>query len=105
MSSSPTQRSLKIMRERGFVCEITERWNPFAKIRQDLFNFVDILCVKDGITVAVQTTSYGNISARIKKIEALETYPIVRSAGWVILVQGWKKDKSGKWIVKEVILE
>jgi hypothetical protein len=105
MSSSPTQRSLKIMRERGFVCEITERWNPFAKIRQDLFNFVDILCVKDGITVAVQTTSYSNISARIKKIEALETYPIVRSAGWVILVQGWKKDKSGKWIVKEVILE
>ena len=48
MSSSPTQRSLKLMRERGYLCEITERWNPFAKIRQDLFHFVDVLCIKDG---------------------------------------------------------
>lgn len=105
MATSPTQRSLKLMRDQGYLCEITERWNPFAKIRQDLFNFVDILCVKDGKTVAVQTTSYSNMSARIKKIQELETYPIVRSAGWEIVVHGWKKDKSGKWMVREVIME
>ena len=105
MATSPTQRSLKLMRDQGYLCEITERWNPFAKIRQDLFNFVDILCVKDGKTVAVQTTSYSNMSARIKKIQELETYPIVRSAGWEIVVHGWKKDKAGKWMVREVIME
>lgn len=105
MATSPTQRSLKLMRDQGYLCEITERWNPFAKIRQDLFNFVDILCVKDGKTVAVQTTSYSNMSARIKKIQELDTYPIVQSAGWEIVVHGWKKDKSGKWMVREVFLE
>jgi hypothetical protein len=105
MADSPTKRSLKLMRDQGYLCEITERWNPFAKIRQDLFNFVDILCVKDGKTVAVQTTSYSNMSARIKKIKELETYPIVRSAGWEIVVHGWKKDKSNRWVVREVIME
>ena len=105
MASTPTQRSLKHMRDQGYLCEVTERWNPFAKIRQDLFNFVDILCIKDGKTGAVQTTSYSNISARIKKIQGLDSYPIIKSAGWEIVVHGWKKDKSGKWMVREVIME
>ena len=104
MSSSPTQRSLKLMRERGYLCEITERWNQWAKVRQDLFSFVDVLCIKDGETVAVQTTSYSNISARVKKISELDTAPIVKLAGWKIIVQGWRKDKSGKWVVREVEL-
>ena len=104
MSSSPTQRSLKLMRERCYLCEITERWNQWAKVRQDLFSFVDVLCIKDGETVAVQTTSYSNISARVKKISELDTAPIVKLAGWKIIVQGWRKDKSGKWVVREVEL-
>lgn len=92
------------MRDRGYLCEVTERWNPFAKIRQDLYNFVDVLCIKDGETVAVQTTSYSNISARVKKIQELETFPIVKSAGWKIIIQGWHKDKSNRWVVREVEL-
>ena len=104
MATSPTQRSLKLMRDRGYLCEVTERWNPFAKIRQDLYNFVDVLCIKDGETVAVQTTSYSNISARVKKIQELETFPIVKSAGWKIIIQGWHKDKSNRWVVREVEL-
>ena len=93
------------MREQGYLCEVTERWNQWARIRQDLFNFVDILCIKDGKTVAVQTTSYSNISARVKKIQALDSYPIIKSAGWEIVVHGWKKDKSGRWMVREVVME
>lgn len=105
MASTPTQRSLKHMRDQGYLCEVTERWNQWAKVRQDLFNFVDILCIKDGKTVAVQTTSYSNISARIKKIQGLDSYPIIKSAGWEIVVHGWKKDKSGRWMVREVFME
>ena len=104
MATSPTQRSLKMMRDRGYLCEVTERWNPFAKIRQDLFNFVDVLCVRDGETVAVQTTSYSNVPARAKKISELDTPPIVKMAGWKIVIHGWHKDKAGKWVVREVEL-
>ena len=92
-----------MMRDLGYLCEVTERWNPFAKIRQDLYHFVDILCIKDGETVAIQTTSYGNISARKKKIEALETYPVVKAAGWKVIIHGWAK-KNNRWVVKEVEL-
>lgn len=102
MSTSPTQRSLKLMRDRGYLCEITERWNPFAKVRHDLYNFVDVLCIRAGETVAVQTTSYANVSARMKKISELDTSAIVKLAGWKIVIHGWRKDKSGKWVCREV---
>jgi hypothetical protein len=45
------------------------------------------------------------MSARINKIKDLDTYPLVKSAGWEIVVHGWKKDKSGRWMVREVIME
>jgi len=56
---SPTQRTLKAMREQGRLCEIVERFNRFAGphgIRQDCFGFLDILCIDpaDGI-VGIQS--------------------------------------------------
>ena len=86
---SPTQRTLKHMREQGYLCWIVEHWNAFAKKRQDLYGFIDVLCVRDGETVAVQTTSYGNVSARVTKIAEHENVGMVRKAGWRILVHGW----------------
>jgi carbonic anhydrase len=68
---------------------VVEHWNPFAHIRQDLFGFGDILAVKDGETLVVQTTSAGNASARVKKILALPSYRIVKAAGWRVVVHGW----------------
>lgn len=105
MADSPTTRSLKLMRDKGYLCEVTERWNPFARIRQDLYGFIDVLCIKEGETVAVQTTSYSNVSARIKKIQGLDAYAMVRSAGWKVVVHGWHKNKSNRWEVREVIME
>ena len=98
--STPTQRSLKHLRDAGYNAAITEHWNPFARIRQDLFGFVDILALKDNETLAVQTTSYSNISARVKKIAEHENVRSVREAGWRIEVHGWRKNpKSKRWEV------
>lgn len=93
------------MKDRSYLCAVVEHWNGFAKIRQDLYGFIDVLCIKDGETIAVQTTSYSNISARVKKIKGLDAYSIVKSAGWKIVVHGWRKNKSNRWEVKEVFLE
>lgn len=101
MATSPTQLSLKLMKERGYLCEITERWNPFAKIRQDLFQFIDILCLAPGEIVGVQTTSYSNMSARIKKIREHANFQRVSEAGIRVVVQGWNK-KDNRWAVREV---
>lgn len=104
MATSPTQLSLKLMKERGYKCEITERWNPFARVRQDLYGFIDVLCLGDGEVVGVQTTSYSNMSARVKKIREHENFKFVAGAGIRILVQGWHK-KGARWEVREVEVE
>lgn len=97
-STSPTQRSLKKLRDEGWTVAITEHWNSFCKMRQDLFGFVDLLCLRDGVTMAVQTTSGDNVSARINKIAEMPVLGLVRKAGWRIEVHGWRKlVSSGKW--------
>lgn len=94
---SPTQRSLKLLRDDGWTVAVTEHWNPWARIRQDLFGIIDLLCVRDGVTMGVQTTSYSNITARVKKIGDSEHIEALRGAEWVIQVHGWRKNKKGRW--------
>jgi len=95
---SPTQRSLKLLRDEGYFCAVAEYWNSFTKTRKDLFGFIDIVALKDGETLAVQTTTNKNAPARIRKIEGLDSYPIVKRAGWKVVVHGWRKLKStNKW--------
>lgn len=88
------------MRDEGYTVEVVERWNAFAKIRQDLFGFVDLVAVRDSKTYGIQTTSYSNISARVNKINDSPIYPRLKEAGWDIQVWGWKKNKSNRWEVK-----
>ena len=101
MATSPTQLSLKLMRDKGFACEITERWNPFARIRQDLYGFIDVLCLGEGEVVGVQTTSYSNMSARVKKIREHQNFKAVTDASIRVLVHGWHK-VNNRWQVREV---
>lgn len=94
---SPTERTLKQLRADGWRCAVVEKWNPHARIRQDLFGFVDILAIRGGETLAVQATSGagGNAAARVRKIEAADALADVRAAGWAIQVWAWRKLKSG----------
>ena len=101
--SSPTQRSLALLRGRGYTAAVTEHWNAFARLRQDLYGFVDVLAVGHGHTVAVQTTSYGNVAARVSKIRNSAIAPTLRAAGWRVSVHGWRK-VNGRWQVREVDL-
>lgn len=100
--NSPTQRSLKKLRDEGWRCFVCERWNPFAKVRQDAFGFGDILAFRGHITCLVQTTSASNVSARIRKIlDIPEAHEWAAGAAREIVVHGWgKKGKRGetkKW--------
>lgn len=111
--SSPTQRTLKLMRERGWIAEVVERWIPNGTrssglrggIRKDLWSFVDVLCLhpESGEILAVQTTSASNMSARIRKIAECDLTPIVRKCGIGIHVHGWVPPGKNKrrWTVRE----
>jgi len=101
--ASPTQRSLKHWRELGYLCAVVERRLPRGFVTQDMFGFVDILCVKDEDIVGVQTTSSANIAARVAKIIEHENYPVVAKA-MRIVVEGWRKNVAGRWVRREVEL-
>lgn len=42
---TPTARTLAECRKRGWLAQVVEKWNPHARIRQDLFGCIDILAV------------------------------------------------------------
>lgn len=101
--TSPTQRTLAEMRKRGYICAVVEHWNQFAHIRQDLFGFIDVLCVRGEDIVGVQATTGDNVAARVTKITEHENWPLVCAAIRVV-VQGWRKNAAGQWVLREVEL-
>ena len=96
---TPTQRTLEYLRGEGYTCAVVEHWNSWARIRQDLFGFIDILAIKKDETLAVQCTSTG-VAARVKKIQESEYLSKVREAGWKIYVIGWSKNSKGRYVMR-----
>jgi hypothetical protein len=103
MATSPTQLTLKLLRDEGWTVEVVERWIPGANIRKDLFGFIDLVALKGDLTLGVQATSYSNMGARIKKIESAELLSQVRRASWHLWVIGWRK-QNNRWTHKVVDL-
>lgn len=89
---SPTQRSLALLRKEGWLAESVERWNAFTKTRRDLFKFIDIVAIRGNETLAIQTTSGTNVSARIEKIKLLpaaDNWMLANSR--TLEVHGWRR--------------
>ena len=121
--TSPTQRSLALLRSRGWRATVVEHWNPHACIRQDLLGFGDLLAMRgpslfgwphpsltckddeNRAIALVQTTTGSNMAARRAKIIAE-----VRARDWVIAggriyLHGWrqigKANTRRKWECRE----
>jgi hypothetical protein len=103
VSLSPTQLSLRTMRELGYVAEVVERWvsQPPPGHRKDLFGIVDVLAVGAGETVAIQCTTDSNVASHCRKLADADALPALRKAGWTIVIHGWKK-QGGRWVCREV---
>jgi hypothetical protein len=96
---TPTELTLRKLRADGYVCEVTERWNPHARVRNDLFGFIDVVALRGEETLAVQATSAANVSKRVAKIAESPMVGAVREAGWTIRVWGWAK-VANRWTLK-----
>ncbi len=103
MATSPTQLSKKRLEEAGYLVAIVEKWNPHARIRQDLYGFIDLLAIRENEVLGVQSTSDSNLSARVNKITEHENVARVRKAGIRIVAHGWRK-KDNRWVCREVDL-
>lgn len=67
--NSPTARTLAELRKQGYTAAIVERWNPWAKIRQDLYGFLDVLAIKtdEPGVLGIQTTTGSHAANRMHK--------------------------------------
>lgn len=100
---TPTQRTLKKLREEGYTAEVVEKRIPGMPVTKDLFGFIDVIAIREGETLAVQTTSGSNVAARCRKIADNPNLAAVRAAGWGIHVHGWRKSKKSKrWELRVV---
>ena len=102
---SPMQRSIAWLKQSGYHVAKLERWNAWAKIRQDIWG-ADLLAfipVEEGWEVIprqiylIQVTTTANISARQKKILSIPEAAAWVKAGHRFVVHGWsKKGPRGK---------
>ena len=96
MATSPTQRTLAYCKKLGRTSGIVEKWNSFIKIRQDLFGFIDIICIdKDKGIVAVQSTGSAH-SEHIKKltVDRKEIVTEWLKSGAPLELISWRKVKK-----------
>lgn len=110
MKTSPTQRTLAYLRKQGMLCGVTEKWNQFAHIRQDLFGFIDIVAISpDHGIVGVQCTVDGSRAARRAKIAALPSSRAWLAAGGRIWLVTWglhgERGKRKVWTVNVEIID
>lgn len=97
--SSPTQRTLQYLRERGHVAQVVEYWNPHARRRVDLFGILDIVSVHDGRVFGWQACAGSGVSARVRKVQASPLLPSV-AAAMSVRVIGWRRYRrpvDGRW--------
>lgn len=86
--TSPTQRSKKYLEGLGYRVAIVERWNAFAKCRQDLYGIIDLLAMKVGSPLlAVQVTTTAHLPERMRKDPA--TVSVWVSTGNQMVFHGW----------------
>lgn len=101
-ATSPQARAIAKLRAGGFHVETVEQVKriPGKTWRRDLFGAFDLLAVNDaGHVVAVQVTSRGNVSSRVRKLADLEVLGCVRKAGWRLAVWGYGRTKTrGDWV-------
>ena len=100
---SPTERTLKWLRDQGYIADVVERRIPHSFVTHDFCGFADIIAYKAlpivgadlpiplGETVAVQTTSGPHAAERLQKVRMEPRAKAWLACGNRILVIGWAK--------------
>jgi len=85
---------MEYLRERGWVVDKCEHWNPWSNTRKDLFGFGDIIGVHPEKPATIfQATTGSNLSKRIDKIKGIEAAALWVEGGNRIQAWGWRKLK------------
>ena len=96
---SPVQRTMRALRERGNICAVVEKWNPYGGphgIRVDLFGIIDILVLDpERGFIGIQACGQ-DFAAHLRKMtidNAQECIDWLKTPGGYIELWGWRKLK------------
>jgi hypothetical protein len=100
---SPTQRAMKECRSRGWIPWVVEKWNPHAKIKQDMYGCIDVIAITPDEIIGLQITSGSNhASRRAKCLEEPRMKDWCAVAGlevWSYAKQGARGEKKA-WTLR-----
>lgn len=90
---STLARSKAVLEKEGWHFQITERWNSFAKQRQDFGGFGDALCWCAGqkVVLAINSTTNSHLSGHLKKYKELPKLKDWLLAGQRFEIHCWAK--------------
>lgn len=101
MAAGPTARTLCELKRMGCIAQVVERWNAYARVRQDLFGFADVLAISAGAggdgplrvrgLAAIQCTTGDHHASRREKILGEPRAFAWLKAGGIIQIWSWSK--------------
>ena len=92
---SNTQRTLRYIREQGWIAEVVERFNPYAGKfgkRKDLFGIIDIIALGENSIIGIQSTGQAFKEHDEKILQEPLTREWLKSGGRLMLIS-WRKVK------------
>lgn len=96
-----TQRTLRALEQRGCVCGMVERYNPYSQKRHDLFGIFDLIAMYPNQIYGIQSTT-SDFTGHDKKILAEPRAIEWLKCGGGIELWAWrkvKKKRGGKLMV------
>jgi hypothetical protein len=99
--TSAVPRTLKLLREEGYMPDVVEQYNAFSGQRKDMYGFADIIAIDDKDTLAVQVCGV-DFASHITKMTEERKVAIVawlKAPGREAVLIGWRKvlkKKGGK---------
>jgi hypothetical protein len=97
MPTTPTARTLALLRAEGWLAQVVEVYLAFCRQRRDLFGVGDVLAVRPGAVLLVQCTTGDNLAARRTKALNEPRLRTVLESGVCFELWGWsKRGAAGK---------
>lgn len=90
---TPTQRTLKLIRDRGWTAEVVERWIPGAFIRRDYLNIIDIIALTGTEIIGVQSCGESFADHKKKIHDHADAAAKWLASGGRLLLIGWRPMK------------
>jgi hypothetical protein len=92
-ASGLTPRTMAVLRKLGYRVGKVEYFNYWSKQSHDLFNVIDLIAMKPGVLIGVQSTSVNHRKEHVDKILSEPLAKVWCETGAWLWMVSWRKEK------------